>query len=272
MWFIVAALNRGCISAESEQPHNIATKNRTCTDPARMHVALESHAEWESLTQSCPTFQVWTYSGGHRNSQCVSTLRVFTMWTMENLVFSFDILPPIIFKRHSKSVGVFLIKFLNPDSSCNFRVSKCQVNVWVLPRITDAYTNVWADGAIERTRTLRQQLTPVTWRREMTPNRPARCGHDPLYRGSVRAAQQHWIGEAEIQPCKNELQHWMQVCTRHYSVSQMCSLPCYVQMFCGAFWRGSWPIASINLHILERCHWRVLGLILSSLILQTRRF
>ena len=41
-----------------------------------------------------------------------------------NLVFSFDILPPIIFKRHSKSVGVILRKFLNPDPSSNFRVSK----------------------------------------------------------------------------------------------------------------------------------------------------
>jgi hypothetical protein len=40
------------------------------------------------------------------------------------LVFSFDILPPIIFKRHSKSVGAILIKFLNPDQSSNFRVSK----------------------------------------------------------------------------------------------------------------------------------------------------
>jgi hypothetical protein len=61
---------------------------------------------------------------GHRSCPCVSRLQVFTMWTTESPVFSFDILPPIIFKRHSKSVVAILIKFLNPDPSSNFRVSK----------------------------------------------------------------------------------------------------------------------------------------------------
>jgi hypothetical protein len=36
--FIVAGLNRGWILAESEQPLNIATKNRICSDSARIDV------------------------------------------------------------------------------------------------------------------------------------------------------------------------------------------------------------------------------------------
>jgi hypothetical protein len=46
------------------------------------------------------------------------------MWMRKNLVFSFNNLPLIIFKRHSKSVRVILIKFMNPDPFSNVRVSK----------------------------------------------------------------------------------------------------------------------------------------------------
>jgi hypothetical protein len=145
------------------------------------------------------------------------------MWATENLVFSFDISPPIIFKRHAKSVGVILIKFLNPDLSSNFRVSKRSSPSLCPPaNITDASTNVWAfcfycvHRAIQGTRTLRQELTPVTRRREITPDRPARYGHGSLYRGNVRAVPQQWIGATEIQPRNKESQHWIPVCTRHY--------------------------------------------------------
>jgi hypothetical protein len=137
-----------------------------------------------------------------------------------NLVFSFDILSPIF----SKDIRNLLeSSWQNSWIQIHLLTSgypKGQVHVCALPRITDAPTNVWAfhfycaHGAIQGTRTLRQELTPVTWR-EMTPDRPARCGHDSLYRGSVRAVPQQWIRATEIQPRNNDSQHWVRRCTRH---------------------------------------------------------
>jgi hypothetical protein len=98
---------------------------------------------------------------------------------------------------------------------------KGQVRVCAPPRITNASTNVWDfcfycdHGAIQGTRKLRQELTPVTRRGEMTFHRPAKCGRDSLYRDSVRAVPQHWIGATEIQPGNNDWQHWVKECTRH---------------------------------------------------------
>jgi hypothetical protein len=117
--FIVAGLNLGWVQTAPQQCNKESDLLRLCSDTCSSSPILNG-IHWHNTAQNFKCGRV----RGHRNSQGISTLRVFTMWTTENLVFSFDILPPIIFKRHSKSVGVILIQFLNPDPSSIFRVSK----------------------------------------------------------------------------------------------------------------------------------------------------
>jgi hypothetical protein len=117
--FIVAGLNVGWVRTAPQQCNKESELLRLNSDRCSLS-PIRNGIHWHNAEQHFKCGRV----RGHRNSQCVSTLRVFIIWTTENLVFSFDILSPIIFKRHSESVGVILIKFLNPDPSSNFRVSK----------------------------------------------------------------------------------------------------------------------------------------------------